>query len=78
MDELYPTPRIVSYALVDPAIREWCNRHSLTLYTSDKGSDVRTVQVVGATGTKCQIWVDPPQDDSVTIHVGHMRHPTSA
>ena len=65
----YPIQRIASYAVVDPVIQRWCKAHSLMLFTDYKDYDVRSVDVVGPTGAKCQVWVDPPQNDNVTIHI---------
>ncbi len=72
MSNLYPIQRIPSYSLVDPAIRDWCSAHSLTLYTTYKDYDVRTVDVVDwnkPAGKKCQIWIDPPKEGMVTVNV---------
>ena len=69
MSDLYPIHRIASYARVDPAIRQWCKAHSLTLFTEYQDCDVRSVHVVGPSGRECQVWVDPPEHDSVTIHI---------
>jgi len=69
MGDLYPTHRIASFALVDPAIRRWCEAHSLKLCTDYKDYDVRSVDVVGPSGKTCQVWIDPPEQDSVTVHV---------
>ena len=69
MSDLYPIQRIASYALVDPAVKEWCEKHSLVLQTDYKDYDVRSVDFAGPDGNKCQVWVDPPQHDTVTIHV---------
>src|SRR5262249_61554158 len=69
MPDPYPIPRIGSYALVDSAIRQWCNAHSLTLVTDYKDYDVRSVDVVGPGGKKCQVWIDPPAHDTVTVHI---------
>jgi hypothetical protein len=65
----YPIHRIASYALVDPAIHQWCEAHSLRLYTTYKDYDVRSVDVIGKGGAKCQVWIDPPEHDAVTIHI---------
>lgn len=39
------------------------------LCTDYKDYDVRSVDIVGSNGMRCQIWIDPPEYDSVTIHV---------
>ena len=69
MSDLYPIRRIASFALVDPAIKQWCSRHSLQLFTDYKDYDVRSVDVVGSNGKKCQVWIDPPEQENVTVHV---------
>ena len=69
MTEPYPIHRIASYTLVDPAIRDWCRRHSLFLLTDYKDYDVRSVDVVSSRGRKCQVWIDPPEHGAVTVHI---------
>lgn len=69
MSNPYPIHRIASFGLVDGAIREWCRRHSLVLSTDYKDYDVRSVDVVGPGGKSCQVWIDPPVNGTVTIHV---------
>jgi hypothetical protein len=69
MGDLYPIHRIASYSTVEPAIRRWCEAHSLILCTDYKDCDVRSVDVVGPGGAKCQVWIDPPKHDAVTIHI---------
>src|SRR5947209_16462373 len=69
MSDDYPIKRIASFALVDPAINEWCSTHSLHLFTDYKDYDVRSVDIVGSNGKKCQVWIDPPENENVTVHV---------
>jgi hypothetical protein len=46
-----------------------CEAHSLILCTDYKDCDVRDVDVVGPGGTKCQVWIDPPEHDGVTVRI---------
>ena len=69
MDDPHPIRGIADYAQVDPAIRQWCKSHSLTLGTNYKDCDVRSVDVVGPSGKKCQVWIDAPENGTVMIHV---------
>jgi hypothetical protein len=69
MRDPYSIHRIAGYAVVDPAIRQWCEVHSLVLCTDFKDYDVRSVDVVGPGGRKCQVWIDPPEDGLVTVHI---------
>ena len=43
---------------LDPAIEEWAKERQVPLYTSYKGDDVRSFQVVGSSGAACQIWIE--------------------
>ena len=65
----YPIRRTPSYAPIDGAIHHWCNAHLLHLFTDYKDYDVRSVDVVGSNGRRCQVWVDPPEKGLVTIHI---------
>lgn len=65
----YSIQRFASYALIDGAIHDWCIAHSLHLLTDYKDYDVRSVDVVATDGRRCQVWVDPPENDLVTVHV---------
>lgn len=53
-------PYGVSYGSIDPGLTRWAARHSLLIATEYKDSVVRSTDVVGRTGKKVQIWVDPP------------------
>ncbi len=69
MEEPYPIHRIASYARIDSAIHQWRQDHLLMLCTDYKDYDVRSVDVVEPSGMRCQVWIDPPEHDNVTIHV---------
>lgn len=57
------------YALIDPALSEWALRHSLIWLTDYQGSEVRTFFLNPEIKEKIQIWVDPPQNGSTSVHV---------
>jgi len=56
------------YSAIDPAIEAWRTRHSLPLSTSFKDTEVRTTELVSATGERFQIWIDPPNPQEVGVH----------
>jgi hypothetical protein len=59
----------MSYAAIDSIIQTWAQRHSLSLFTKYKDSEVRSVDIVGKGDQKFQIWVDCPKGDRVSVHV---------
>jgi len=64
----------VSYTVIDPILERWAARHDLLIATEYKDSAVRSTDVVGRSGKKVQIWVDPPgPDGSLTVHVWDYR-----
>lgn len=48
------------YDLIDPELEAWAAKHSLQIFTEYKDEEVRSTDVVGSAGKKCQIWVDQP------------------
>jgi hypothetical protein len=59
----------MSYENIDPIIREWANKHKLTVYSSYQDYEVRSLDVVDEKGRKYQIWIDPPDENgSVDVH----------
>jgi hypothetical protein len=50
----------MSYASLDPTIKNWATAHSLTIFTVYKDVEVRSVELINPRGKRCQIWVDPP------------------
>lgn len=59
----------MSYSLIDPIILNWVQKHSLHLYTRYQDDDVRSVYTSSAQGECFQIWITPPHNDQVTVHV---------
>jgi hypothetical protein len=58
-----------SYAVIDPTINSWAKRHGLVITTEFKDSQVRSASLVNPKGDTFQIWVDPPRQDTVGVHV---------
>lgn len=58
---------MATFEQVDPVILEWSEERHLPLYTRYKDEDVRSFQVVGASGASCQIWIET--GDEVSVHV---------
>jgi hypothetical protein len=60
----------MSYESIDPIISVWATTHGLHLYTSYRDEEVRSVDLVGNNGHKCQLWIDAPdQSGNVQVHV---------
>jgi hypothetical protein len=59
-----------SYAHIDPTISAWTEKHGFTLFMEVTGhaTQCRTVYVSSKSGECCQIWIDAPHDDGVTVH----------
>lgn len=58
-------------ANLDAVIRAWAESRCLPVYTEHRGEQVRSFQVTGKTGGRCQIWVEVQQD--ITVHVWDYR-----
>lgn len=55
------------YEALDHLILSWARSHDLHVATEYKGAEVRSIEIVNSTGTRYQIWVDPPQDPGCTV-----------
>ena len=44
--------------LIDPELYDWAAKHGLQIFTEYKDEQVRSTDVVGSAGKKCQIWID--------------------
>jgi hypothetical protein len=56
------------YAKIDPTIRAWVARNSLTLSTSQQAPEIRCIYVSSNAGECYQIWINRPVGDKVEIH----------
>jgi hypothetical protein len=64
----------MSYQKIDLTIRDWSDKYKLSVYTSYKDYEVRSVDVVDQKGRKYQIWIDPPdQRGNVEVHAWDYR-----
>ena len=60
----------MSYTSIDPITTAWAARHGLHVQTRYRDDEVRSVDVVGHSGRRCQIWIDPPdQAGKVGVHI---------
>jgi hypothetical protein len=60
----------MSYESIDPIITAWAAKHTLHLYTTYRDEEVRSVDMVGSNGRKCQLWIDAPdKSGNVQVHV---------
>lgn len=64
----------MSYAYVDPILNRWTAVNGLTVMTSYKDYEVRSIDLVDAQGTRFQLWLDPPRGNGrVAVHVWDYR-----
>ena len=59
----------MNYAKIDPTITAWARKHLFTIYTYYRDSEVRSIDIVSPQGHKYQLWIDPPTNATVAIHV---------
>ncbi len=61
----------MSYDRIDSIINEWARNHDLYIANTYQDSEVRSTCVVGKDSNKrCQIWIDPiDENDSTAVHV---------
>jgi hypothetical protein len=60
----------MSYKSIDPIITVWATKHNLIIYTTYRDEEVRSVDLIGSNGHKCQLWIDTPESTGkVQIHV---------
>lgn len=48
------------YDPIDPELYAWAARYGLQIFTKYQEGEVRSTDVVGSAGKKCQIWIDQP------------------
>ena len=66
---------MLSYTLIDPIIKRWVHKHSISLSTEGIGGEVRNVYVSSLAGECFQIWVEPPLDGQVKLHAAYVEGP---
>lgn len=49
----------MKFKSIDPSLEAWARVHALHISTKYKDSEVRSTDVVGSSGRKYQIWVEP-------------------
>ena len=60
----------MSYETIDPTITEWAAQHGLHIFTKYRDEEVRSMDLVGPNGRKCQLWIDTPDPSgNVGVHV---------
>jgi hypothetical protein len=52
----------MNYTHLDPILQSWARCHKLHVYTKGQGEDIRSVDIIGNKGNKCQLWI--------TLHAG--------
>ena len=65
----------MSYASIDPQIRDWAAKHALKLFTSWADHAARFIYVSSVTGDCFQIWIDPPEAGQVSLHAAFVDGP---
>jgi hypothetical protein len=64
----------MTYDAIDAALKGWAATRGLQLFSEYRDEPVRSMEVVGRTGMKVQIWVDPPHPDgTVDLHAWDYR-----
>lgn len=58
------------YASIDPMIRAWAEANALKLFDSFAEQEARFCYTSSQKGECCQIWIEPPQNNTVTVHAG--------
>lgn len=58
---------MTTFAQFDPIIEQWSSDRQIPLFTRYKDEDVRSFQVVGSSGTECQIWIEVGERVTVSV-----------
>jgi hypothetical protein len=64
----------MSYSSIDDVIIAWARSHSLYLYTNSQGEEVRSVDLIGSRGRKCQIWITTSGNGKFKVTVWDYSH----
>ena len=59
----------MKYDLIDPELYAWATDHGLQIFTEYKDYEVRSTDVVGNAGKKCQIWVEPSRPGTFVVNI---------
>lgn len=59
----------MSYAEIDRALEIWATAKGVRLLFEYKDEEVRSFIVTSPTGETCQVWIDPPNQAGIGIHV---------
>ncbi len=59
----------MSYQEIDEVINAWAADLRVTVHKEYNEVEVRSTDIVSFSGAKCQIWIDPPNDGLVGVHV---------
>ena len=57
------------YDPIDAELYAWAKNQGLHIFTEYKDYEVRTTDVVGSSGKRCQIWVEPSYFSTFVINV---------
>ena len=60
---------MIMYGCIDPELNAWATNHGLKIFTQYKDEEVRSTDVMGSSGKKCQIWVEPSYFFTFVINV---------
>lgn len=53
---------------VNEQVLKWASKYNLTLHVEHRGCEVQCVDIVGSSGKRYQIWIDPPKRGEVQVH----------
>ena len=62
------------YESIDKIIAAWAASHALHIYTTSQDVEVRSVDIVGSNGLKCELWMETPDEaGNIQVHVWDYR-----
>ncbi|QTL04427.1 hypothetical protein J5J86_03535 [Aquabacter sp. L1I39] len=60
---------MIEFQSIDPILSRWAQDNQIVWLSEYKGYDVRTYFLNESSSEPIQVWVDPPSDGTVQIHV---------
>src|SRR5687768_16970975 len=62
------------YEQIDTVIESWALKHGLTIFTGTEGSpsSFRCAYLSSERGECCQIWIEPPHGQLVSLHAAEV------
>jgi len=60
---------VKTYELIDQELYAWAASYGLEIFTEYQDFEVRSTDVLGNAGTKCQIWVEPTGTSTFVVNI---------